>query len=243
MGIPTHVAFGASANRAGTGTLAVSQPAGLLIGDIEILVVATGTNNNGVATTATVTDNGGGAWTAIASYDSDQTDVEGYHVWWRRYDSGDSNPTVTIGGDGDHAIAGMGAYRGCVATGDPIHLSESGSELTSDTTFSWQPTNRTTTLDDCLGICIATETNDTTSGMIYSWANASLSSVTERVEYCTNSGNGGGFSFCTGGKATAGDCGTWSATYAIANKKTYVWFALASLAAASDNAAFFTSEF
>src|SRR5678815_2129484 len=112
MALPVFRA--ASAKAAGTtGATAVGLPAGLVAGDIVILCASTIAGGSISITTA-----GSLSWTEITSGGLDVASGEKLYVWWGRYVSGSTGPSVTPGSD--HVCAGTIAYSGCVPNGSPI---------------------------------------------------------------------------------------------------------------------------
>ena len=217
MAIPTSRTPGAKAS--GTGAVTPALPANIAVGDIAILVATTI-----AAGTITITADGGQAWTAFTGSPIDVASGEKLYVWWRRHAAGNTAPTIAPGSD--HICAGINAYAGCVPSGDPVNAAATGTETASDTTFSFT-SGISTTLDDCICICICSTGADATSGQFTVMTNGNLSSLAERMDYCTNSGGGGGFAQDEGGLATAGAMGTWASTLSTATPKAYLAFALA----------------
>jgi hypothetical protein len=208
-----------SAKASGTGAVTPALPTGMSAGDVVLLVASTIAGG-----TCTITANGSvSTWTALSGSPIDVTGGEKLYVWWGVWSSGTTGPTVTPGSD--HCCAATQAFGG-VDTTTPIHVSATGSETTSDTSFSF-PTGLTTTLADCLCGCIATSGQDTNTGQVPVMTDANLTSLTLEFNYNTLSGGGGGFGFTTGSLATAGAVGTFACTYANASPKAYIAFALA----------------
>jgi predicted ribosomally synthesized peptide with SipW-like signal peptide len=216
-GMPVYRAAGAKA--AGTGAVTPALPAGMAANDICILVATTITGG-----TVTITATGSIAtWTALPGSPIDVALGEKLYVWWGRYSSGATGPTVTPGGN--HICAGIAAWYGCLDNASPIDVSATGTEAASDTTFSFA-TGLTTTADNEMCIVIATTGRDSNNASFSGWADGNLTNITERMDYLTSSGGGGGFGLAEGRLATAGGIGTWTATYAVASTKAYIAFAL-----------------
>ena len=216
--IITFVGTGSKAS-GGTSEVQVPLPSNIAVGDICILVATTVP-----AATVTITNSGGGSWTALPGTPVNVMGGEKLYVWWRRHASGDSAPYVKA--SNDHVCAGIAAWRGCTATGSPIDVyPQTGTETWSDTSFGFA-TTVSTTVDGCMVIAICTSGADTNDAQFSGWANAQLSNVAERMDYFTNTTGGGGFGLAEGYKAFAGAVGTWSATLANASPKAYISFAL-----------------
>jgi len=212
----TFVNVGAEAT--GTGAVTPALPASMVSGDICILVATTIAGG-----TVTITATGSiTTWTAIAGSPVDVTGGEKLYVWWGLWTSGTTGPTVTPGSD--HIEAGIGAWRNCIAS--PIDVTQTGTETTSDTTFSFA-TSISTTVDGCMVLAICTTGTDiATNGQFTVMTDTSLTSLAERMDYETSSGGGGGFALDQGYKTTAGAVGTWASTLTTASTKAYISFAL-----------------
>lgn len=225
MALPVFRAAGAKSTGT-TGATAVAAPAGLVAGDLEVLVATTIAGGSISITTA-----GGGAWTAVPNTPIDVTAGEKLYVWYREFAPGDSSPSVTPGSD--HVCAARLAYK--VGTFDrttPIEVAVSSTEATSDTSFSWAP-GTSTTVNDCLVLVVSTSGVDSNTAQVPVCTNASLTALASRANYNTTSGGGGGFGVTEGAKATAGTTGTFACTYAGASPKAYASFAIRPYSAAS----------
>jgi len=215
--IPTYRAVGAKAS--GTGAVTPALPSGMSSNDICILVATTIAGGS-----ASITATGSIAtWTPLTGSPIDVTGGEKLYVWWGRWTSGTTGPTVTPGSD--HCCAGIVAYYNCYAGGSPIDVSATGTETTSDTSFSFA-TGLTSTYNNELAIAICSTGTDTNTAQFTTMANPSLASLAERMDYETNSGGGGGFALDEGTKITAGTLGTWTSTLTTASPKAYISFAL-----------------
>jgi hypothetical protein len=112
----THVgnAPGLVATQTGTTSIALTIPAAVQAGDI--LVIDAGTNDaNGV----NIADNSldGVTWN---SKQMTPSGANSFSLWWKRATASSANATVTVSGGTANTIALLNAYRGCVASGDPI---------------------------------------------------------------------------------------------------------------------------
>ena len=215
-----QVTWRASAAKAsGTGAITPALPAGMSAGDIVILVASTI-----AGATMSITANGSiSTWTAIGTGHQDVAAGEHLYAWWGRWSSGTTGPTVTP--SSDHACAGTIAFYNCNQV-SPIDVVAWSSEATSDTSFSFA-TGLTSTEATSLAIVICSSGEDSTTGQFSgAFTNASLTSITTRLNFQTNSGLGGGFGMAQGVKATAGTIGTWTETLAVASPKAYVCFVL-----------------
>jgi len=215
------VAFRAASGKAnGTGAVTPNLPSGVAANDIVILVASTTAGGS-----MSITANGSIAtWTAITGTPVDVTGGEKLYAWWGRYSSGSTGPTVTP--VGDHAIAATIAYSGAISSVSPIDVTETGTETTSDITFSFA-TSVSSTIDNTKAIVIYSSGADSNTGQGGTLTNTSLSNVTLELEYNANSSGGGGFILGDGNKATAGTLGTWvDSAMVSATPKSYVTFNL-----------------
>src|SRR3990167_2641570 len=223
MAIPSFVNIGTKITD-GTApfTQVVGFPASPLANDIYAIIAATDNTAGGSITI----DSAGSVstWTAITGSQIGVASGEKLWVWWGRYSSGTTGPTVTS--SADHLIAAIIAYRGADTGSTPIDNQATGSEATSDTSFSFA-TGISTGTNNCLCLVIYTSGADSNTGQSAGTpANSSLASVTLRAEYNTNAGGGGGFVIVEGGLATAGSMGTWTDTMGANTPKAYLTLAL-----------------
>jgi hypothetical protein len=219
MALPVFRAAGAKT--VGTTTaVAVTAPAGVATGDLEILV---GTTIAGG--TVTIGSAGGSAWTAWTPAFVDVTLGEILYVWWRIRQASDSNPTVSAASD--HFCAGRLCYQaGTFDASDPFENEASGSEVSSDTSFSWAP-GGSTSGPDRLVCCIATTGFDSNTHQVPVMTNANLTALALRMSnHNTTTGGGGGFGMTEGALATAGAVGTFACTYVTSSTKAYISFAI-----------------
>lgn len=217
MTAPVYI--GAGTVVGGTGALgSVGFPTGILPGDIIMLAVETA--NESISTPAD--------WTEVT--DSPQgtgagggTSSTRLTLFWQRYAEGGAT-TVAVSDSGNHQLAQTFAFRGCLASGDPWDILVSGVDSTEDTSVS--ATGGTTTVDDCLVAVFCARSADAGADQFSSWANADLAGFTERTDFGTTQGNGGGHSLATGVKTTAGAFGASTATLANASVKAFIVVAL-----------------
>lgn len=220
--VEASIAFRAvSAKAAGTtGATTVALPTGVAANDIVILVATTIAGG-----TVTISSNGSiTSWTEITSSGLNVASGEKLYVWWGRYSSGSTGPSVTPGSD--HVVAATLAYSGVITSGSPINVSATGTETTSDTSFSFA-TGLITTTDGTMNLVAVTSGLDSnTAQFTNAFSNTSLSAIATRANYETSNGGGGGFGVAQGLKATAGTAGTWTQTLTTASPKAYLAFAL-----------------
>ena len=200
--------FGFSAAGSGTGTLSVPWPVNHEPGFVAILIVETG----GEGTNLTITTPAG--WAAVSG--SPVTAVattagSKLQVFWKRATSS-AEANVTVPDSGDHQLAQMVVFSGCVATGVPWDVTSTGTKTTASTSIAFPAL--TTTVDNTTALLIATRPND--SGSLLSFGTLTNSVLTNQFsngrEAGTTSGHGGGFVFYLGEKATPGSIGTSTTT-------------------------------
>src|SRR3990167_11319116 len=218
------ITFRAAGSKSTDGTSPYSQvvgfPAGLVADDIVILVLAT--EDTGTASISAVGSIS--TWTAITGTPVSVTGGKKLYVWWGRYSSGATGPTVDA--TTNMLIAATAAWSGCDTTSSVINIQETGSESTADTSLSFA-TTVSTTVNDCMVLLISNDNTDSNTAQHSSQANTNLGSIAERLDVNTNAGTpGGGFQITEGTLATAGAIGTWTTTLAANSAKAYLTLAL-----------------
>ncbi len=215
MALPTYVAAGAPSS--GVAAITPALPAGIAANDILLMVVETRSNQAiGIANA------NGGTWTALGSQDVTGTTATRLTVFWSRYNGTQGDPTTTD--SGDHQIAYIEAWRGCITTVDPFEGGVGGVDATSDTTLT--ATGSSTTGPDRIVIVAASRDNDAAGAHYSGWTNADLANIIERFDDGTIQGNGGGLGVISGEKATSGAYGNTTATLAAATSDAFMAFAL-----------------
>lgn len=220
--IPTFRSVGTMAHGT-TGTFSPGLPSGYAANDILILYGTTYTGG-----TLSITAAGSVTWNAMTGSPVDVASGDKLYIWWGRYSSGSTAPTLQA--SADHGMGRILAFYNCYTGGTPIDVSATGTETTSDTSMSFA-TGLTTGYNNELVVCIFSTTYDPTSDTTSAFsaeANTNLASVTERSDNDINEGNGGGAGSCTGTLVVNGAVGTFTATYAQSSPKSYMAFALRS---------------
>lgn len=230
MSLPVFRAAGAQAGSATTATIPVPAPAGLTVGDLEIMIAEGGASSGDTLTLVTP---GGSAWTQMtgspvtgANSGSNATVLA---IWWRINQAGDSNPSLKT--STNHFSAARLAYQ--AGTFDPISPFEvvtPSFEAVNDTSFSFTP-GVSTTGPERLVLCVSTTSNAGAAGQIPVCTNVNLSSLVSRVNYSNNLSNGGGFGATEGALVSPGSIGTFACTYTVAGQKAYMAFAIKPVAA------------
>lgn len=203
--MPTYVSAGAVAE--GTGNITPGFPPGTQQDDVLLLLIETA--NEAVSTPS--------GWAAVA--DSPQGTGTGggttstrLSIFWKRVAAIDSAPTITD--PGDHAVAQLFAFRGCVNSGNPWDVT-SGDTGASSTSVSIP--GDTTTVANCLVVLAVANATDTATPQTSGYTNADLANLTERSDVNSTQGNGGGFALITGEKASIGAYTATTATLATAS--------------------------
>jgi hypothetical protein len=201
----------------GVGDVVPGLPPGTRLNDILLLFVESA--NEAVSAPA--------GWTATA--DSPQgtgtgggTTATRLSVFWKRATATETAPTVTD--PGDHAIAQILAFRGCVDSGNPWDVT-SGDVAAAATTAVSIPGD-TTTVVNCLVVLAVSNATDTATPQTSGYANADLVNLTERTDRNSTQGNGGGFAVITGEKAAIGAYGATTATLATSSVQGRISIAL-----------------
>jgi len=192
MAVPTIVGVGAKGS--GTGNVQYAIPSGYQANDIGLLYIETNQNT-------TISVNQG--WTQVSSSPQTATTTR-LHLWWKRLDSSETNPTATQGGTTNHQCGGIIVLRGCITSGDPWNITNGSVETTSDTSVAVP--GGTTSVNDCLVLaacCNGTDSN--TAQGTGTPANPDLTNVAfTALNYNTTAGGGGGVSVVKGERITAG---------------------------------------
>jgi hypothetical protein len=175
-----------------------------IAGDVAFLIVETsGADEISLSTPA------GFSPVANGYAATEGTNLTRLSVYWCRATSG-AMGAPTIAAPANHAYAQIITYRGCVSTGDPWEAFVWGHKDTASTTTTWK-TLRTVT-NDCLIALFAARGNDNAAAAWSAFSNGALSSLSERADAGTATGNGGGIVAADGGLATAGLTGATTAT-------------------------------
>lgn len=224
--MPTIVAVGAVASGT-TSAISPGLPSGWAADDIHLLFIEAA--NEPLNTISGFTRIGSGAVVQATGLVTDLS------AFWRRAVAGDTAPSITSTPQ-NHLIARIIGVRGCVTSGSPINIVNTGVDNTTGTTFSI-PGTLATTAGNCLvfaALSVGTDVNSTT--MTTGWTNASLAdpSITEDLDNWVTSGNGGGIAVAHGGKATAGNYGATTGTITTGNTKALMSFAVQGIPPSGD---------
>jgi hypothetical protein len=206
--------------QSGINALTVAWPSHLT-NDIGILVIETG----GEGTTLSITAPTG--WAAITgSPVTDVTTTSGskLQVWWKRAASA-AETSVTVPDSGDHQVARIYTFRGCITTGDPWDVATTGNKTTASTTATVP--SLTTAVQDTLVVAIIGRPDDSASTTHFgTLTNANLTGIASAGEAGTQSGHGGGFVLEYGAFLGPGSTGTSTATKTASTTDTYMALAL-----------------
>jgi hypothetical protein len=217
---PTVVNVGVVAT--GTTTCTPAFPAGILANDILLDVAESvgGQNITVPSGWAHVGPDGGLSSPVVQGVNTQLT------VFWRRYDGTGSAPALA--GTVDHVIGRMIAIRGCPTVGNPWNIGSVTTEAVSDTTATW-PGATTTQLDTLVLEIIASSADVTPAGTanLGALTNGAYTSITERMDDNTPTGNGGIIGCVSAVKATIGATGASTATLSIAGFKALMTLVMA----------------
>lgn len=187
MAVPSYVAGGTSAAGTGDITPTVDSEAS---GDLLILVVETG--NEAVAAPT--------GWTAVPGGVAIQTATRLTAFYRFATGAAETNPTVTD--PGDHAYGRVFTLRGTDTTNPfaAVAVCRRGNDTSG---LAYAPGVYCPD-DECLILAFWSWATDSAGPLSSLEVNATLTSLTERSDEGTLSGNGGGFAMVSGELATAG---------------------------------------
>jgi hypothetical protein len=150
-------------------------------------------------------------------------------VWWKRAASA-AETSVAVPDSGDHQVAAIFTFRGCIPTGNPWNVATTGTKTTASTTATVP--SLTTTVPDTLVVAVVGRPDDSASTTHFgTLTNANLTGIGAGGEAGTTSGHGGGFCVEYGTFAGVGSTGTSTLSKTASTTDTYM--ALALRAAAS----------
>ena len=216
MGV-TFVSVGALAGS--TSGVTPALPAGFAADDILVLHI------EGEGEDANADGQGDFGGTLIASVVSDQNGVAfdtRNTLYWKRSTGSESAPTTDDAGN--HTLACISAWRGCVTTGSPIDVFQTssagggGPDRDTDVTA----TGVTTTVANAM-IVIAHTSGDET--LISGWTNANLASITEAFDASSPAGSNGAIHCAYGILVAASASGNTTATLEKSEMDANVVFA------------------
>jgi hypothetical protein len=213
---PSFVAGGAVV--AGSSSIQLQWPEGHEADDIGILLCQTYNQTSGVLPTdchmiyfPTGVNSGGKLVTRL------------YALWIRA--TSDNMPPIAIADSGDHQLADLLVFRGCVATGSPIH--KTAKDTASSSTSITVPGLTTTVANAMIVAAVGCSNSADNDHGAAAWTNASLASIAEAVHAFTSVANRGGLLAAYGLKATAGAVSNTTATLSDAEVQERVCIALA----------------
>jgi hypothetical protein len=211
---PNFVAKGT--DNSGSGAVTYALPAGTQLNDILLLAIE-------CDATDTLPVPSGWAHIPGSPFIDGSNTTQG-NVLWKRHSGSEAN--VNVGDPGDHQEGYMLAIRGCVPSGNPWNVTNSGAAAAG--TLLSPNTGLTTTREKTLVYMFVANGHDPAGPVTTyygAWACASLTSVTERGDYHNNDGSGGGIGCADGVKATTGAVGNF--TYSLIDNETSAWLAVA----------------
>ena len=208
MATPAFRAAGTGAT--GASSITPGLPAGHTTNDILLCFVQTSNENGaGVPTNST-----SGTWVEITNSPigvgtAASAGSVGLRVYWMR-DAGAAIGTVTVPDSGNHQVAFICAYSGCVTTGNPWQINPAAATESPSSTLATFPTGGTTTRNNCLIVFVVANALDGTAAQ-YSSNNTNPNTstpVNRTPATCnTSTGTGGGLSVLDGTLNTAGAIG------------------------------------
>ncbi len=218
---PTFLGAGSAVNSANN-NVTPAWPSGHDSGDIALLFIESSCGEStptlGTAAGFALVD------TQDTTCTSTTTGTRLTVYWARATSTAMTSPTVTNSSN-NHLIAQILVYRGALDTGDPWDVRGGGVKATESTSVT--VTGVTTTVADTLVVIAVSQGVDKNSTAFSGWTNANLTSINERADTASNSGNGGGFGIIDGTKATAGATGDTTATITDSSSNAFITIALA----------------
>jgi hypothetical protein len=199
---PTLRSVGAAA--AGTGSVTPAMP-DHAIGTVLLLAVESSNETVTLSSAhsfSQVSSSGTGTGTAATG-----TAVRLTTFWVRATSA--AMPAPTISDPGNHALAVISAYDGCIESGIPWDVTAGNVVTPTSSTVSIR--GATTSVNSCLVVAISSVAKETSVGQFSNWVNANLSDVSSIVNAATNIGNGGCLGIAIGSRVTAGSYGTTTA--------------------------------
>ena len=196
---PAYVGNGVLSS--GTGAVTPALPAVLQVGDV-LLAVFESQGDEAV----TIANQAGGIWNLLANPNVDTgNNSTRLSVFYSVYNGTQLAPTTTD--PGNHVSGFIAAFRG-VDTTSPINIT---SQATGNSAAVTIPA-AATTVNDTLVVMVGSSDDD--GDTFGNWANAGLTSITERYEQGHTAGQRGNISMATGAMATAGAYGASTSTLA-----------------------------
>ena len=205
-GSASYVSIGTAAS--GTGNVTPGLPAGWAVNDKLWLICETANETVSAPT----------GWTSVTN-SPQGTGIAGgieataLSVFWRRAETGDTDPTITD--PGDHCIAQIVATRGGATPGldisaAPYDVTAGDIEGPADIDPGEMPTVTTTVDEELVLLCAAYHQNLNLAPPLRfaSFTNAGLTGITVHSDATYDVGNGGGLGIAIGTKTTAGSTGT-----------------------------------
>jgi hypothetical protein len=181
------------------------------VNTMEILVVVSDASSISLASTE--------RFTSIETKTKDLGDGEYLTIraYWRRFAESDGNPVVDVGAD-VNVIARILTFSGVVTSGVP-HQGVTTSGTASATTSLASTASYTTVANELVFVTFG----HLNSGTISGWTNASLASVTERLD---SNGSVLGIGVATGVDTVAGAISSTTATLSVASEYVSIAFGL-----------------
>ena len=130
-------------------------------------------------------------------------------VFWARATSATMASPI-VADPGNHVYARILTYRNVFASGNPWDVTGGGVKAVASASVT--VTGVTTTVDNTLIVQAVARDDDSAAAEFSAETNAGLTSITERSDAGTTSGNGGGIGIWDGGQTTAGATGNTTAT-------------------------------
>ena len=203
----------------GAAALSVPAPAGILAGDLLLLVCESA--NQAITAPTGYTEIG-----AQASQATGTAAAAGgvrLAVFYKFTTGTEAN--ITVADSGDHTTARIHAFRNVNYT-NPFNATASGIGTPANTAVT-MPAVTTTVPNAMIVLCLANDRDiASTNNFAANAVNANLTTITERTDQTVTTGAGGGIALWTAFKTTVGSTGTTTATNGAAVTYGYLTIAL-----------------
>jgi hypothetical protein len=215
VAIPSFVSHGVMV--AGTGAVSPTWPVGVHQADDIGLLYIEQSNQAGTTTLSTaagfveVSDSSQGA--GLGAGAGGETRLS---VFWSRA-TGATMGTPVVADLGNHQIATICVFRGCITTGNPWDITAGDTDAVGGSSAVTWPGD-TTTVADCLIVHGLASGTDANGARVSGYANPDLANITERFDDGSQTpGHGGAIAVVTGEKAAAGTFSSTTATMTTAS--------------------------
>lgn len=201
---PTVRSVGTAASNT-TAQATLGSPSGLVAGDLVLAMV-----ESPEVSTLTIAHGTDPAWTLLTEIyaGTNNSTSSKLSIYYTVATSG--SVTFKVSSSVNHVLGCMIAFAG-VDTSNPFNTYDSTSDATGSNTSTLGCPTLTTTRDNCLVLCCASDSNDVSAGNFTTMdSEGNLTSVTSEISASTTQGAGGRIGMLAGLLASAGSTGSLS---------------------------------